>query len=362
MNNYYEDLDKLTDAADGNVVINVFDFDGTTFNSPNPSPELWDRKTFGKIKTETWRGGYGWYQNPLSLEDRYIDENDFNEYVVAQIEKSMKNPNAYTVLLTGRTTDYEGQIKKLTHHRGLEFDEYGLKNGKYTTMEFKQIFLRGLLEKYKPNRVEMWDDRKKHIPRFEKFLAGMMDEYPSLKDYEVHYIQNPDHGMKDPVLEKELVGLLMKDPRVGHGQQPKRFNHQNEKKKRKQRKPTFWAAYLYPEFHGKLVQAFAKDVPEEWKLYAEHMTIAFGKAKTDATKEFIANNLGKEVELTAVELGKSDEAIAVRIKSDVPSDNNISHITIAVAKDAKPVKSNAITNWEPLSEPISLRAKIGAKY
>jgi len=79
-------------------------------------------------------------------------------------------------------------------------------------------------------------------------------------------------------------------------------------------------------------------------------------------QKFISQNMGKDVELTAVELGKSNDAMAVKIQSNVPSQNDLTHITVAVPPDGKPVKSNFITNWERLPEPIKLRAKIGAEY
>jgi len=344
---------------EGNITLKIFDFDGTLFNSPNPNPALWDRETIGKLKGELERGGYGWYQNPITLNDKYIDEDKFVDYVVAEVEKSMREPNSITVLLTGRATKHEPQIRKILYQKGLEFDEYGFKTGG-TTMEFKEGFIRNLINKYKATRVVLWDDRGKYVPRFEKFLAEEIKVSPTLKDYKVNYVKTDDYHI-DEKRERELVNELMKNPEIGK-HSPKKFQEQEREKKRHERKPTFWEAYLYPESHGRLVQAFGDKIPSDWKIYAHHMTIAFGRPKNDNTKEYVQNNLGKEVELTAVKLGISDTAMAIEVQSEAPSDNKIKHVTLAVSPTGKPVQSNQITNWEVLSEPIKLKAKISAQY
>lgn len=358
MIDYYEDLTLMEDALTGSVRLNIFDFDGTIFYSPSPNPANWDRKTLGKLKGEIRRGGYGWYQNPITLDDRYIDEDAFVEEIVTEVNKSMSDPNAVTVMLTGRTTEYEAQIKKLLHQKGLEFDGYGFKTGG-TTMGFKQDFVRDLIEKYNPSRVTMWDDRDKHIPRFEKFLAEMQEIYP-LKGYNVVHVMTKDYYI-DEHRERKLVEELMQNPEIGR-RQPKKFRHQQEKQKKKERKPIFWAAYLYPESHGKLIQTLGSKIPDDWKIFAHHMTIAFGRPKNENTKEYIQNNLGQDVELTAVKLGISETVMAVEVQSPAPSDNKIWHITLAVSPQGKPVQSNYITNWKPLPEPIKLLAKTGAEY
>ena len=359
MINYYNELSLVEDAMEGNTTLKIFDFDGTIFYSPSPNPEVWGGKMTGKLKGEIRTGGYGWFQNPITLDDRFIDDYAFVDEIVDEVEKSMKEPNSVTVMLTGRTYEYEAQIRKLLHQKGLEFDAYGFKDGG-TTMQFKQDFISSLIEKYKPSRVIMWDDREKHVPRFDKFLAEATAMYPFLKDHVVHHVPTSEYYI-DEKRERELVELLKQNPAVGRSQ-PKKFQQQNEKKKKKAKKPIFWAAYLYPESHGKLIQALGGEIPQDWKIFAHHMTIAFGKPKSDETREYIQNNLGKDVELTAIELGRSDTVMAVKIRSDVPSDNKITHVTVAVSPQGKPVQSNDITNWEVLPEPIKLSAKTGAEY
>jgi len=359
MINYYEDLALMEDVMEGSVRLNIFDFDGTIFYSPSPNPELWDNKTLGKLTGEIRSGGYGWYQNPITLDDEFIDDDAFVDEIVYEVRKSMDDSNSVTVMLTGRTSEYEPQVKKLLQQEGLKFDEYGFKTGG-TTMGFKQDFVRNLIEKYRPSQVKMWDDRNKHIPRFEKFLDEMQDIYPFIKGYDVVHVMTNDYYIDEP-REKKLVEKLMQNPAIGSFQSEKNKHH-NEKNQKKEKRPIFWAAYLQPESQEKLIQTLAAKIPEDWKIFAHHMTIAFGKLKGDDVKEFIHKNMGKDVELTAVELGISDTVMAVKIRSDVPSDNKIIHVTLAVSPQGKPVQSNFITDWKPLPEPIKLNAKIGAEY
>lgn len=92
-----------------------------------------------------------------------------------------------------------------------------------------------------------------------------------------------------------------------------------------------------------LLREFRNIIPEDWKLFAHHMTITFGKGVEDESE------LGKEVGLVVTEIGKSDMAIAVKVEG-YPSANKIPHITLAVNPDGgKPVMSNQITNWEKSS-------------
>lgn len=104
------------------------------------------------------------------------------------------------------------------------------------------------------------------------------------------------------------------------------------------------AVVLTKASHNKLLERFALEVPDGWKTFAHHMTIAFGKGV--ANKE----DLGKEVILKATKIGMSDMAMAVQVEG-YPSNNAIPHITIAVNPDGgKPKDSNLIKNWRPVKK------------
>ena len=81
-------------------------------------------------------------------------------------------------------------------------------------------------------------------------------------------------------------------------------------------------------------------IPQDWKVFAHHMTINLGELKDKS-------ELGKEVVLTATKLGLSDMALAVQVEG-FDSKNEIPHITIAISPDGKAVMSNEITKWQDM--------------
>lgn len=119
------------------------------------------------------------------------------------------------------------------------------------------------------------------------------------------------------------------------------------------------AVVLLPESIEFLQNRFMGEI-ESWaidnkitpitKNQAHHMTIKFGKSLSDLG---LSNFAGKTVKLTVTHLGKSKDAIAVRVEG-FKSDNPIPHITLAYAQGSAPKDSNEIENWEPLNELIEL--------
>jgi hypothetical protein len=352
MKTVFDDMDKFADAnthVGKGTIIKIFDFDGTIFNSPIPNKELWDSNMFGKLMSEVECGGYGWFQNTITLDDKYIQTSHFNESVVAEIRAATEDPDTVTVLLTGRTTAYEAQVKRILDSMNLTFDHYGFKpiakNQKIYTMNFKQEFIRELVSMYGDVvSIEMWDDRRKHVDRFNDFLDILE------LNGGVHFIKESERYM-DPSLEREVVERLKEDAAM-KGTQIESVG----------RNVIYYGAFLYPESHYTLLESMKEFIPDGWKPYAHHMTILFGKAKNPEVEAYIKQNIGKNVELKAIKIGISDDAIAVQIESDVPSDNAIPHVTIATPVGGKPFKSNMIRDWEPLDAPITLRAEINAFY
>lgn len=342
-------FDSVTSKVGSGTVIKIFDFDGTIFNSPIPNRELWDKKMFGKLMSETRQGGYGWFQNPRTLEDKYIGNSDFNEAVVVEIRKANAEQNTVTVMLTGRTTQYEDLVKQILETNELTFDHYGFKptgNGvNIFTMNFKQEFIRELVSQYGDvTSIQMWEDRRKHVDRFNDFLNTLE------LNGGIHFIKEAERCM-DVILEKDLVRLLLSD-----AESRTRVEASSGKK------PIYYGAFLYPESHYELLKSMKDEIPDGWKTYAHHMTMIFGKKKNDEVNAYLKLNMGKDVDINAVAIGISDDAMAVKVESDVPSDNATPHITVAVPLGGKPFKSNFITNWTSLETPIRLKTKINAFY
>lgn len=107
-------------------------------------------------------------------------------------------------------------------------------------------------------------------------------------------------------------------------------------------KVLYSAVVLDEQSHDLLLNVFNDVIPEGWKTFAHHMTIAFGKGVDNP------EDLGTVATLKVVELGISDMAIAVRVEG-YPSKNAIPHITLAINPNGgKPVMSNQITDWKPI--------------
>lgn len=122
----------------------------------------------------------------------------------------------------------------------------------------------------------------------------------------------------------------------------------------------FCAVVLNKPSQNKLVREFWRQIPCGWSLRAHHMTIQYGENINYENRLLAANKTPWE--LTATQIGMaSGRVIAVRI-SDILggwlSENEIPHITLAVAAGAKAQESNQIRNWKPLAEPISLAGRV----
>ncbi len=360
MSHIVEDKDKFDEAEknlNDKVTLKIFDFDNTLYKSPVPNPKLWDNRTMGKIESETKTYGWGWWQDPITLSDKYINPDDFNPPIVSEVKKSMEDPSSFTVLLTGRTTAYAPQIKKLISKQGLEFDFYGLKPVGYsgTTLEFKFEFIKNTIKTIndsgrKITSIEMWDDRTKHVQKFKTFLSSMKD----LDSFEVHEVSGAETYMPED-LEKELVGILKTKAEAQHKNtriESESMNSIPEKK------PSYYAVVLDDESRNKLLSSIP--IPEGWQKVTHHMTITFN-GKSELVNKTI-QNIGKEVSMTATDLGKSEDAIAVKVNSEIPSMNSIPHITIAIPPQGKAANSNKIKEWSPLENKIELMGTVTAIY
>ena len=362
MQNISDDKDKFDEAEknlNDKIVLRIFDFDNTLYKSPVPNPKLWDNRTLGKIEAETKTYGWGWWQDPITLSDRYINPDDFNQPIVDEVRKSMEDPNSFTVLLTGRTTAYAPQIKKLISKQGLDFDFYGLKPVGYsgTTLEFKYEFIKNTIKTIndsgrKITSIEMWDDRTKHVQKFKTFLSSMKD----LESSEVHQVNDAEVHMPEE-LEKELVGILKNKAEEQH---KKSWTESIQSTPIREPKPSYYAVVLDDESRNKLLSSIP--VPEGWQKISHHMTIMFNSKERTPLLDTVIQNLDKEVSLTATELGKSEDAIAVKVECGIPSKNSIPHVTVAIPPQGKAANSNKIRDWSSLENKIELKGTVKAIY
>lgn len=334
--------------------LNIYDFDGTLFRSPEPSPSLWDRKSMGRILGQPCEGGYGWYQDTLTLSESVLSRSGqpidtlWNESLVEHVRASSSNEHDVTVLLTGRSTQYVDVIEALIEQAGLPvFDHMFLKpvslepgTAPVRTMEFKLNVIRTLVLQYHPDHTQLFDDRLRHVDRFVQFgqeLVGRCTFDVELVKLDVFHLPSS--------LELEVVQTLVDKYSPPTASRSIKLS------------VSYTGVILDGDAHEAILEAFS--VPEGWSVKAHHMTMCLGPV--DASLEAFASSpaesyaLGREAVLKVVGVGVSDTAMALLVESDVPSKNAIKHITVAVSPEGKPKDSNSISDWTRF-EATDLRA------
>lgn len=103
-------------------------------------------------------------------------------------------------------------------------------------------------------------------------------------------------------------------------------------------------------------EEITKYLTSEHDVITHHMTIKLGGLHGTPHEK----RLGQIETLAVTHVGVSDDGniVAVRVVGD--TNNNIPHVTVGVnrKKGGKPVMSNYITNWIPLSQPFDIRGKV----
>jgi hypothetical protein len=112
----------------------------------------------------------------------------------------------------------------------------------------------------------------------------------------------------------------------------------------------YTAVVLTMESKANLIGSFGLDLcPEGWVIKAHHMTCDMKNAAKSVAADFVGQEV--ELEITAVGHLMTEPTVgimAVEVKCCVPSKNAIKHITLAHHTSVKPVRSNDITEWEPV--------------
>merc|ERR1711934_645651 len=119
---------------------------------------------------------------------------------------SMDCPNSKTIMLTGRNTLYAERVEGILSSFGLHFDRYGFQPVEklLTTTEFKFQYLDQAIQDFKPNVVQMWDDRESFVKRFREHLAA---KHPKIKST-VYFVNPAGETYLEKNMELELISLL----------------------------------------------------------------------------------------------------------------------------------------------------------
>jgi len=322
--------------------LKIFDFDGTLYNSPTPNPELWNDHTFKKLMDAPKKGGYGWWQNPITLNKTITPIDLFIESTVTDAITAISDNDTITVLLTGRTENYLPDVKRILEMRDLQFHYYGLKplNSDITTFNFKAEYIQNILNEHPEiTEIELWDDRPKQIKQFETFFNKLNIKYT------IHQVSEPDYHLPFDI-EADIYDHLIS----------------NAGKTKPTVNPLYYGVFLYKLSQETLINSFKYLIPPDWKIYGHHMNMLFGNDTNNEVTDFLNVNMLKNVELIVTHIGISNDAIAVMVNTVAPTNNKIAHITLAVRNGAKPVASNYITDWKPTHLSSVLTGMVDAKY
>jgi hypothetical protein len=171
--------------------------------------------------------GPGWWRDinsltlgdPMKLQQSAWDSY-WNDEVVDEAKESIKDTNKLSVMLTGRRVHPFAQvIPNILESKGLEFDIVALRPDPITitdhgtiynsgvqafnnTMDFKKTFILDLLKR-EPSirRLVMYDDRIKHVEKFEQWINQLISR-DILDSGKVIHVVGPPRGF-DP--GRELV-------------------------------------------------------------------------------------------------------------------------------------------------------------
>lgn len=155
--------EMISDLKTRRTKLNVFDFDGTLFNSPEP-PSDW-KKPPGT-----------WYYELKSLSKELIGDGSglWNRQVVSAAMKCLSDDKSITILLTGRNQrNFDEIVKELIANAGLSFDYVKLNPGG-NTEKFKINEIKKILElNYRIKTIEFWDDNEEYLQTYKSTFEDL---------------------------------------------------------------------------------------------------------------------------------------------------------------------------------------------
>ena len=106
----------------------------------------------------------------------------------------------------------------------------------------------------------------------------------------------------------------------------------------------YYGVFFDNDWKQMLLTNYQYLIPAEWIKYADHCTIVHRTNKNwNTITKYLDNFLGKKVGMEVIGFGISENAVALEV--DFKTQNEHSHITLAVKPGHMPVESNMITNW-----------------
>ena len=357
------------------------------FKTPLPNPSLWQGLTIGLLASPDAFVNGGWWHDSriLSATGAGADEEEkrawkgwWNDKIVELVQLSARQPDALTILLTGRSEkNFAEIVKRIVASKGLEFDMMGLKpavspaNQKFnSTMHFKQLFLTSLMETYKnAEEIRIYEDRPKHTKGFRDFLA----------EYNRQQTTAPTRG---PLATAEVVQVAdvnrYLDPVIEVAEVQRMINHHNSiaaknsgKGKLRIKKTVFFTSYMLDdkESHQLFKVARAPDATSGKDIMYHGNNILICPRPCPASILEKVGGMGSKMTWQVTDTGCfNDKLWAVRVRP-VPAeatyhtDNPVPLIVMALKKGARPVDAGKIDKWTPLdpSDSFTFETTVGER-
>ncbi|KAI0114238.1 hypothetical protein F4776DRAFT_666902 [Hypoxylon sp. NC0597] len=365
-------LDKKLPPVDKIRAIHVYDFDNTLFQTPLPNPKLWNMQTLGQLGSPDIFINGGWWHDPRILaatgegveqEEKRAWNGWWNEKIVELVRLSMKQSDALCVLLTGRSEQGFSQlIKRIVASKALEFDMIGLKpavgpnNERFSsTMNFKQVFIRAMLETYKmANEIRIYEDRPKHVDGFRDFLADynaqLVSAGKSPITAEVIRVAELSTTL-DPVVEVAEVQHLINI----HNALARKRGGDGRAKPLAIRKTVFFTSYMIqPADTKRLIALLNSMVPEvdDLKYLANTILITPRPCPKHILERI--GGMNSRMKWGVTDIGSYQSNLwAVRVRP-VPAnakfhtDNPSPSVVLGLRRGARPPDVNKIRHWQPI--------------
>lgn len=139
--------------------IYAFDFDGTLFDTPDPEIG----KPIFKEKTGLDWPHRGWWSKRESLDTKIFKIKPI-DWVYREYLKATST-NDMVIMATGRMESLRDQVTKILKSNNIEFNITYLNPGMDTYIYKTRVF-GGLIDKHKPEKFIMYDDRDAHLEKF----------------------------------------------------------------------------------------------------------------------------------------------------------------------------------------------------
>lgn len=278
----------------------------------------------------------------------------------------MKQKDALCVLLTGRSESNFGElVKRIVVSKKLEFDMVSLKpavgpGGERfdSTMHFKQVFLRRLMETYKDaDEIRIYEDRPKHVKGFREFL---------------HDYNKRAHGAntpRSPILAEVIPVADMStnlDPVVEIAEIQHMINQHNEAVVNKTKgfrgdrlmikKTVFFTGYMINPTDTKRLLSLASIPPgtsdTELKYHANNIMICPRPCPPSILEK--VGGMGSKMKWAVTGTACHENSIWAACLRPVPdtarfhTDNPSPLVVLALRKGAKPIDAAKIKNWQPI--------------